>query len=79
MHHTKTENLIKKKELFRVKATTYITGGVKNSFINDLLKRGDMEAQLLKKIIALHYKICKANNITSNHDFDAIEAMLCKT
>ena len=63
MSRIKAENLEdflkSKKECFVIKTTTYLKGSVKNSFINDCIKREMNESKLAAYIIDSYYSIIR--------------------
>jgi len=58
MNHKNYKNLdfqVSKKEKFRIRASTYIQGDLKNYFMDDCIKRGITEADLLRDILEIYY------------------------
>lgn len=57
-NHKNFKNLdhqIQKKTLFKIRVSTYIQGNLKTQFMNDLIKRGISEADLVRDIIDVYY------------------------
>ena len=62
MNHKNYKNLdfqVSKKERFRIRASTYIQGDLKNYFMDDCIKRGITEADLLRDIMEIYYSTIK--------------------
>lgn len=57
---------------YQVRAVTYLSGSVKNHFINDCIKRGGNNSNLLRDIVALHYAIIDKINIGNSPEFEDV-------
>ena len=58
---------------FKIKATTYLNGQTKNSFMLDCLKRGNNECENLRQIVTLHYNIMNDNPNLKDKKFNEIK------
>lgn len=53
----KHDSLVNKRLGFSVKVTSYLNGRLKNLFLDDAIKRNDMEACHARNIIELYYSV----------------------
>ena len=62
MNHKNYKNLdhqVVKKTKFRIRVSTYVQGDLKNYFMDDCIKRGITEADLLRDILEIYYSSIK--------------------
>jgi hypothetical protein len=66
-----------KKEVYKVRVTTYLQSQTKNKFLNDCINKRKIEASTAKEIIEIHYAIMDALPISaSTLDFKALKQYL---
>jgi len=53
------DHQFEKKEQYKIRVTTFIQGELKNTFLNDCIKRGITEADLARDIFDAYYTIVK--------------------
>ena len=46
-----------KKDIYRIRVTTYLQSELKNNFLNDCINKNKIEACAAKEIIEIHYAI----------------------
>lgn len=56
------DSLLKKKENFNVRVTTFIHGSTKNQFLDDCIKRDFNESKMASHIIDVYYSTMNSNN-----------------
>jgi hypothetical protein len=66
-----------KKEVYKVRVTTYLQSKLKDCFIEDCINKKKIEASTAKEIIEIHYAIMDALPISaSTLDFKALKQYL---
>jgi hypothetical protein len=68
--------LIEKKKRMKIKITSYVTGETKISFLEDCLKYGICEAELLRRIIRMYYRVISKYPELKGKDFKEIEEFI---
>lgn len=63
----------KRENLFRVRVTTYIKGSVKNSFIDDCLRKRQLEVVVARNILDIHYCIIEKFPELKDMEFSAMK------
>lgn len=61
MSRIKTESLndslLKKKENYNIRATTFLKGSIKNSFLDDCIKREFNESKMAAHVFEVYYSV----------------------
>jgi hypothetical protein len=66
-----------KKEVYKVRVTTYLQSQTKNNFLNDCINKRKIEASTAKEIIEIHYAIMDVLPASaSTLDFKALKQYL---
>ena len=68
--------LIEKKDRIKIKLTSYVTGETKTSFLDDCLRHGICEAELLRRIIRMYYRVISKYPELKGRDFKEIEEFI---
>jgi hypothetical protein len=74
----KNDHLVNKRTDFRVKITTYTHGKLKNDFIDDCIKRNDMESSHARNIINLYYSVMDEFPHLKEKEFSEIKLFLIR-
>lgn len=67
------EFLKAKREKHQVRVTSFISGALKNRFIDDCIYRDWTEAKMAKHIIDTYYKITDSNPIITGKELNEIQ------
>jgi hypothetical protein len=76
LKHKEYKNLdhqLVKKEKFQIRVTTFLRGDLKNSFLNDCIKRGITEADLARDIMEIYYATMKLHPYMLEKEIPAIK------
>lgn len=65
----------KKKESHKVRLTTHVQGTLKTNVLNDCIKKGMIECEIVKAILDLHYQLMQKHNC-QELDFEQIKKKL---
>lgn len=62
-----------KRDKFKIRVTTFITGELKNNFMNDCIKRGITEADMARDIIETYYSVMSLNKFLCEKEIPEIK------
>jgi len=81
MNHKEYKNLdyqLTKKNQFKIRITTFVQGDLKNSFMNDCIKRGITEADMARDIIQTYYDVIRLQGFLAEKEIPEIKNWIVK-